>query len=247
MTQRNKKTMTPKLPDPEAERSRLIETLTKHHTWIFRAFGAIRAWEYLVPWPLGCVHFFLLRLRGNKLPFKDWLKSRDRVDDNGWLSFAIVTWLYLAVVVDVRLDRVQAVYASDCAKILFSGAFLIGTVLSVSVAMPGQALAKVALGRDSSFALNFVLPLFWGFLWGIAGALSMMFFPGVPYLIPNLPECSRLVLRDVATFIAIHGAVAELNAIVHTVRMYLMGMLLWSKELDEKARAEEAEKRSRNP
>jgi hypothetical protein len=209
------------------ERARLQEVLGAHGLWIPRLLFVARAWEYVLPWPLGYVDYLFQYSRSGP--------KRRRIDDSAWVTFVLVVWCYAAYVAKATPGHFEKSYAPDVSKILFSGAFLIGTILSVSVALPGQSLAKLALGRRPMFAVEFVLPMFWGFLSGIFGALLMLFFSGLPHLVPGMSEYWGRIVQGFATIIALYGAVMELNAIIHTVRMYLIGMLLWSKELHDKA------------
>src|SRR5581483_9326297 len=143
--------------EPNAEVAR-IANLLGGCLWIWRLLIETKFWTFLIPWPLH--HLKRLSKSGRANPARG----------SGWLTFGIVLWFLLARFSTVGLDSVERHYAADASKVLFSGAFLLGTILSVSVAMPGQAVMKAILADDPSFALDFVVPFVWAFLWGIAGA-----------------------------------------------------------------------------
>jgi len=215
--------MTTSDPDPKEERKRLLHMI-QTQAWLFRSFKEAGAAAWLIPWPFG----------------------KSQVDDDGekrggnvYLTTAIVLWLSVVLLVHPSLNNFEAKYAGDCAKVLFTGSFLLGTILSVSVALPGQSLAKLTLAGDPRFAFDFVMPLVWGFVWGIIGALLMMFFPGLKWVVAD--PTATTVLRATATLVAVHGGMAVLNAILMTVRYYLAGMVLWSESIEEELAKKDAE------
>lgn len=108
---------------------------------------------FLVPWPL---HH--LQLVWNRRPRATEKHRAYTFVSSGWLTVSIALWLYMALVVRVTLQGFAQNYAADASKALLSGAFLLGTILSVSVAMPGQAVMKVVIGKRPSFAIQFVVP-----------------------------------------------------------------------------------------
>jgi hypothetical protein len=221
---------TPK--DETAERAsdaaRLLKRLGEHGGWLSAVLSEARWYEALIPWPLAHLQALVEPRRIFTSP-KTW---RPTLGDSRWTTFALAMWALVTFVVKPKLANIEALYAADAAKALLTGAFLVGTILSVSVALPGQTIISVALRRMPSFAVSFVFPSLWALLTGITGATLMMLFRGLRYLVPN--DTASNVLQWGALLIAIYAAIMELNALLYTVRMYILGLVLWSRAEEKK-------------
>ncbi len=135
------------------------------------------------------------------------------------MSYAISVFAVYVTEKAVPSDAKSA--AVDISKLLFSGSFLIGTILSLSVAVPGQALIKVLLNKDPEYAVDFVVPFMWSFMWGIIGGAALLVFHSKYLLVP---------LRPVAVVLASYGACMLVHAITHAIRKYLLGLVIKSGE-----------------
>ncbi|MBX3222395.1 MAG: hypothetical protein KF795_17885 [Labilithrix sp.] len=218
--------------DSAAERRRLMQMLT-HRRWLIRSLWSINAWEWLLPWPVEIAVFLV---RGDRsLEWSDWKRSDGSVRGNRYVTFAFALWVGLALA-GVDLSDVET-YAGDVAKTLFTGALLLLSILSLSVGLPGQSIAKLMLIKRPSYSLEFVMPLVWGFLCGLLGALSMMFYGAAKSVAhPDL----AMGVRATAILFAVFGALMEWNAVLQTVQQYLIGMVLWSRTLEDDAAKERA-------
>jgi hypothetical protein len=216
----------------DARRARLMEVLGDHYFWIPRILLRARVWEWLVPWP----GLWPIRVLQNA-------STRRTSSGSGWLTADIVLYLYLFIVTGFEPEKAVSAYAADIAKALFSGAFLVGTVLSVSVAMPGQAILRLVLARDPDFAVNFVVPSLWAFLWGVFSGVLMTFFGGLEHVVPHKTAwgiwMQRLVLGA-----AIYAGSMVVNAILFTIRMYLLGLI---QSAADSAAAEQVKSRRDDP
>lgn len=204
-------------PDGYKRKKRRLKSILKdHHCWWFRVLGIQQAWEFIIPFPLPeIVRFFLRRLSKEydekKLP---WWAG---VHSSLWMTLTIILSAY-SYYGSMRFEsaRLLSVYAADASKTLFTAAFLLGTILSVSVALPGQAVIKSQIDRDPDFVFDFMAPFMWALMWGIIGGLGLSL---VYYLTP--------LARNIAYVVGIYGACMELNALVHTIRMYMIGIILY--------------------
>lgn len=199
------------LSTQDAQRTEVISALGRHGIWWWAIFIRTKTWAALLPWP---VHYVL------RLVPVQYLSD---VESSAWATLTIPISAYLIHHLGVIPSR-DAKLAFECAKLLVSGAFLIGTILSVSVAMPGQALMKVILKKNPQFALEFVVPFMWGFMWSLTGAAALLCF---------YSEYVLLWFRPVAVCLAVYGACMLVHAITHTVRMYLLGLMMISAEADD--------------
>jgi hypothetical protein len=178
-----------------------------------------KAWEFAIPWPIEKIEYFCARRRG-----VTWKKFEPTYGSSGWLTFSIVVWLFVALYVEPSLARFATKYAGDVAKTLLSGALLVGTMLSVSVSLPGQTIVKLVIEDDPESAIEFVTPFLWAFLWGVLATTLMAFFPGLRSI--TIGYRSTSWIPAAATFVATYAAAMEVHAVLHAIRMYLLGLVI---------------------
>ena len=189
--------------DPaKAEAGMLLRVLGGHGTWWWGVLARTRAWEWFIPWPMGRV---LRRMR------------LDVRGDSAWFTASIGVTLYAIYHFNHGALEGNLKYAEEGAKVLFSGVFLLGTILSVSMAMPGQAIMKAVLARRPSYAIKFLVPFMWALTWGMAGAAFLFFM-------------RRLAswTHPAVLFVAVYAAFMELHAITHAMRTYAIGLTVMS-------------------
>lgn len=229
---------TPPQKSPEEQEKELREIL-RSDWWLFKILSADQAWGYLIPWPFPKLwaKFKHWRTRGER-------KSEPRIwanlvpDDSDdapkpiesglWTTLALALTAYVCWFTSKEtLDHDHA-RASDAGKTLFTGAFLLGTLLSVSVSLPGQSLLKPLLTKSPRAIIFFASAFAWSLLWGLSGGVLLVFY-GDWY-----PP-----VRILAIFVGFLGAFAELNTLLFVFRMYLMGLM----DLVKATRQEEAKKK----
>lgn len=205
----------------------IVRVLAHDQTWWWRLLRLAQAWCFFIPWPLPYVLYMIPSFRRHFLtPRKRWTMA------SGWLTVCILFWLAFVFLLPANASRDDK-YAAEAAKILFSGAFLLGTILSVSVALPGQAVIKTVIATKPEAVVDFVVPFLWALMWGISGAIALMFLPGIGNLHPKF--------RYVAIFFGLYGSLMEVNAMGHTIRMYTIGLLLWGDDEAKKRKKEKTE------
>lgn len=185
---------------PEASSKVLVEVarqLGDHYLWLPKLLWRAGCWRWLIPWPL-----LLLpnRFTGSK--------------EHGslWLTLVLISAYFVGA---DSLQNVDGGYAADAARTLFAGSFLVITMLSLSVALPGQAILKLVLEGEPLFAVEFVSPTLWAFLWGISGGTCMTFHKNLP-----------LALQPISTTVALYAFAMEVNAVLYTIRTYTLGLVL---------------------
>lgn len=139
---------------------------------------------------------------------------------------AVLTILY-----NFGLENLER--ASDFGRNLFTGAFLIGTLLSVSSGTVASAVIRsTAIAAPRSIrSLGAVFG--WSLLFGLAGA-------GALVLYNQTPKC----VRPISLLVGALGVVAEINAITFVFRVFLLGLVDGVRQ-DEKRRKAEADKLSK--
>jgi len=194
---------TPTAAASERLLAQLPADLGDHYFWLPRVFMRAGAWRWLIPWP-----FLWMALRWRQPNLKD--------HGSVWLS--AVSLLALALGAQ-RLQSIDVKYTVEAARVLFASAFLILTMLSLSVALPGQAILRLVQRRDPLFSVDFVSPTLWAFLWSILAGTTMIFYDNLP---PTLKVASAVV--------ALYAFAMDVHAILYTVRMYLLGLVLTVRE-----------------
>lgn len=208
--------------EAKLEATELLNILGRHGRWWWLLLFRAKAWNFLLPWPLGSVVSFLRR-------------DKARPKQSGWLSLSVPVAWYAIREFTTASPMFDDKLAAEAAKILFSGVFLLGTILSVSVAMPGQAIIKSILRKSPSWSIEFVAPFMWSLMWGIVGASLLFFLPRLatahPWLVP------------VAISTGVYAAFMELHTISHTIRMYTIGLVVMSLDLikEEESKAAKAQ------
>ena len=133
-----------------------------------------------------------------------------------WLTAVILGALALGT---EYLQSVDVKYTAEASRLLFASAFLILTMLSLSVALPGQAILRLVLRRNPLFSVDFVAPTLWAFLWSIVAGTIMIFYADLPS-----------ALKVTAAVAALYAFAMDVHAILYTVRMYLLGLVLTVRE-----------------
>lgn len=133
-----------------------------------------------------------------------------------WLSLVIGIAVFLGF---DGLAEFGASHAGDLSRALFTGSFLVMTMLSVSVATPGQAILRLVLGKSPLFAVEFVSPTLWAFLWGIAAGICTMLYADFCH-----------AFQSILSAVALYALSMEVNAVLYTIRMYTLGLVLAAQE-----------------
>jgi hypothetical protein len=181
-----------------------------------------RFWNFLVPWPLGQLIMVAFRkLRRKKA--ENGTEKKRVYPSSILLTFAIISYVFLWWFMKQHSDDLghYATIASDGSKMLLSGAFLLGTILSVSVSVPGTTVIKYVIKKRPMGGVNFVIPFMWAFMWGLVGGILLAFF--------NI-RIAQPYYQYVAVAFGVYGAFMELNAFAHVVRLYTIGLLLMGEE-----------------
>ena len=194
-------------PPIEATSERLLAQLPAdlgdHYFWLPKVLLRAGAWRWLVPWPL-----IWLALR--------WRDPNLKEHGSVWLTAVILGALALGT---EYLQSVDVKYTAEASRLLFASAFLILTMLSLSVALPGQAILRLVLRRNPLFSVDFVAPTLWAFLWSIVAGTIMIFYADLPS-----------ALKVTAAVAALYAFAMDVHAILYTVRMYLLGLVLTVRE-----------------
>jgi hypothetical protein len=128
-----------------------------------------------------------------------------------------------------RLESLDPKFAADASRTLYTAAFLIMTMLSLSVALPGQAIIRLVLGRNPRFVADFVTPTLWAFLWGTGAGTALAFYGSL-----------SLQGKLGASIVALYAFAMQINAILYTVRVYALGLVRTAHEAgnDDKGASE---------
>lgn len=192
---------------PQDRASSLLNSIIADHTfWWWKALIHAKAWQYFYIWPIP----ELIR-KGLSLFGKKQRPASQQANSSAWLTLGVVIFIASYQTTQHFKESSHLLQiAGDLSKILLTATFLVGTILSVSVAIPGQAVINNLLRNEPDFALEFVAPFMWSLMWGVLGAfgLAVMY-----YLTPTF--------QKIAFGVAIY-------AIVHTMRMYTIGLILHS-------------------
>ncbi|MBN1607838.1 MAG: hypothetical protein JW940_14465 [Polyangiaceae bacterium] len=181
----------------------LATDLGDHYFWLPRLFMRAGGWRWLVPWPF----LFIINRRRR-------IASREH--GSIWLTAVSAAALLAG---PERLQAMGSSHAAESARILFAGSFLVITMLSLSVAVPGQATLRLVLAKNPLFAAEFVSPTLWAFLWGVGGGACMVFHAS---LVPGF--------KTLASVVALYAFAMETNAVLYTIRMYSFGLVLAARE-----------------
>ncbi|MFP2895699.1 hypothetical protein [Corallococcus sp. 4LFB] len=210
----------PPTKTPE-EQDKELRELIGSRWWFFKVLNTDKSWNYLVPWPIPVLVQRWRQSRGRKAKGK-------LAEDGRWSTLAILLTIYMWSFTGSETVVHDQSRASDAGKILFTGAFLLGTLLSVSITLPGQSVLKPLITKKPSVITNFAAAFAWSLLWGLSGGALLTFY-GDWY-----PE-----IRPVAIFVGILGGFAELNTLLFVFRLYLMGLA----DISRDARVEAAKKK----
>lgn len=189
-------------PSTAEEQDARVSKLLHTDGWWWKVLWLAKPWRFVTPWPAE----WILRPSGAKRQ-----ESRDSV----WMTVAIVTTylLWSSVGTDVDGTRFER-RAGEWSRQLFTGAFLLGTLLSVSNALPGQTVLKAVVRRTPDYILKFAVPYAWAVTTGLAGAVLLFFYSSL-----------SVWQRQLAVFVGIYGGLMEINALVFSFRMFLLGLI----------------------
>ena len=180
----------------EAKRKAVYGKLLDHNRWFWTLFFRPNLLAELIPWPL----LWLFR------------KTSKAEHSNGsaWATMTVVWTGYLIYYSGANAD-LEARYASDGSRTLFTGAFLLGTLLGLTNTAAGTAI-KRSIEEDAASALEVGATFAWGLLFGLVGATALMFYGS---LYP--------AARWVAILLGVFGGFMEVNLMLYTLRMVLLG------------------------
>lgn len=188
-------TATPTDTERERRRQAAHRKLKNHSTWVWSLIATLDPWTECVPWPL------LMAVPG---------KSKEKESRGSvWLSCALALSAYLIYYSGGSLER-DGRYAADAARTLFTGAFLLGTLLSVTNTVAGPAIRRSAK-NDANVVLVVGGAFAWGVLLGLIGGAALMFYPS--FVLPA---------QWLAIFLGVYGGLMELNAMLFTLRLALL-------------------------
>lgn len=187
----------------EAKRKAVHAQLLNHNRWFWTLFFTPSLLVELVPWPL----LWLLRKRS----------KAEGTNGSVWATMTLVWSGYLIYHSGVSAE-LEARYASDGSRTLFTGAFLLGTLLGLTNTAAGAAI-KRSIEDDAASALEVGATFAWGLLFGLVGATALMFYGS---LYP--------AARWGAILLGVFGGFMEVNLMLYTLRMVLLG---WVKKPPE--------------
>lgn len=155
-------------------------------------------------------------------------KNRRRPREHGSVWLSLISGIAAVLGFD-GLAELGASHAGDISRALLAGSFLVMTMLSVSVATPGQAILRLVLGKSPLLAVEFVSPALWAFLWGISAGICTMFYADL---------CRSF--QSVLSAVSLYALAMEVNAVLYTIRMYTLGLVLVAQEASNGSHSKEA-------
>src|SRR6266446_2868779 len=206
--------MKPPISEDDLQRAALNLTLA-HSAWFWRVLAQAHFYAFLIPFPLPWVIF---------RPF--WPKAFHREFRKWWSRSSI--WPTLTVIAFFLRPRIsnfeaQTNIATEIGKLMFTATFLNATLLSLSVALPGQSVLKAFITQRPKQVVTFAAPFLWALLFGLLGGTLLL---GYRFCPANV--------RVYVTFIGFFAAFAILAPLFFVVRLYLLGLVRISQEEADK-------------
>lgn len=189
----------------ERNLDQLAADIGDHYFWLIKVLVRAGGWRLIVPWPMLAL--------GSKAR-----RAQSKEHGSAWLTVVAGASMSMG---PERLQALSNSFAADSARTIFTAAFLVITMLSLSVALPGQAVIKLVLGRTPLFAAEFVAPTLWAFLWGMIGGTGMMLYSSL-----------GAELRVIAAIVGLYAFAMSINAVLYTIRMYVLGLVLTARSSD---------------
>lgn len=210
------------------EAGQLLTILGRHGLWWWLVLLRVHAVTFLVPWPLPYIAWPFIRRRFSSV------EGRERAwytQSSGWTTLSLMAAWLLNKFTHPNLTR-DAKIAGELAKTLFSGSLLVCTILSLSVALPGQTILKSVLTQNPSFSIDYVVPFMWTFMCGFSAALVLTFGEQILAL--------AWWTRPLLIFVAAYALAMIIHAIGHVIRVYMVGLVMFS--IDERDKEKSAGK-----
>lgn len=182
---------------PQDAIPRVLATMSSRW-WFFKLIYDGGVLWALVPFPLSVLLGKLLK--------------KKRVESGLWATtaYAIVgLLLWFAPPGDDGVKRIV-----ETGRVMMTGAFLIGTLLSVSSGLVASSIIRTTVTRSPAQIVGLGAVFAWALLWGLGGGALLNIFGALPQSV-----------RPIALVIGGIGVGAEVNAIVFVFRVFLLGLI----------------------
>lgn len=184
-------------PSPQDAIPRVIATMSSRW-WFFKLIYDGGVLWALVPFPLS---FLLGRLLKKKRP-----------DSGLWATAAYLIVGLLLCFAPPGDEGVRRIV--ETGRVMMTGAFLIGTLLSVSSGLVASSIIRTTVTRSPAQIVGLGAVFSWALLWGLSGGALLSIFGAL-----------HQSFRPLALVIGGIGIGAEVNAIVFVFRVFLLGLI----------------------